>query len=1165
MLFFIREEGDYMGLSFYLGPSGSGKSVALQQEVVKRSLEEPKRTHLLIVPDQFTMQTQKDICVMHPAKGILNIDVLSFGRLAHRVFEETGVWDKILLDDTGKNLMIRRITQEKKESLQVMHKNLDQIGYIHEIKSCMSEFMQYGITDDDLEQWMEYAKGKDLLYHKLEDLRMIYEELRRVLAVEYTTSEEVYLTLKEAIPRSLFVKDCVVVLDGFTGFTPLQNLVIAELLRHAKEVIVSVTIDPRGMMYERMGEQNLFYLSQKTIGSLEQISEEVAGRLRDRTTDRILGNRPVIRYEKKEELAFLEENLFRYNTNRYEGAVERIQIYRCENLSMEVSRVCMEIIRLVREEGYRYSDMAVVSGNLPLYAHYVRRECAKYEIPYFLDATKGILLNPCMEYVKSALEVVLQGYSYECIFHYLRSGMVDFAREDIDELENYVIGRGVRGYAKWKEEWTCNQGAEEEVIARMERLNAMREAIVHSLRWIPTKKQSVETITRSLYGFLVESKVEEKLASYERYFEEQYDYARAKEYGQIYVQFMNVLEQFVALMAEEVITLQEYAQILYAGFEEIQIGIIPQNRDMVMVGDIERTRLQEVKTLFFVGVNDGIIPKATSSGGILSDMEREFLQQTQVEMAPTPRQQMYQQKFYLYQNMTKPTQSLQLSYAQVDGLGKSVRPAYLIATLCNLYENLKVNHVQVENRKQVVATKASGLEYMSTLLRDYIQGGGVFPSAVQEEEFYGLYQWFAKEHTESKQLEQLLDAAFYEYHRTDLTKEVSALLYGTILSNSVSRLEQYASCAYSHFLKYGLRLLEREEYTLEKVDIGTVFHGVLEAFAKRLETTSYTWFDFSEEVGNTLLQEAVEEYCNSYENGLFHSSARYTYAMKRIHRILGRTINTLQYQLQKGKFLPTEFELSFDRITELSEIDLSMNTKEKMQLRGRIDRVDLCEVENQLQVKVVDYKSSQHQFDLVALYHGLQLQLVVYLNAAVSYEKQKHPHKEIVPAAILYYHVNDPVIDTKGESLSQEQVQQLIKSKLQMKGIISSDASIVNNLDTSGTAKSDVIPVAFQRDGSFKSSSSILEADALQAVSRYVTEKVKTLGRNILEGDIQVNPYEMGTKSSCAYCAYRSICKYDPSIEGYHTRTLGTLTDEEALERIMEGTWDSIIQETNSK
>ena len=424
-----------MGLRFCFGPSGSGKSHQIYQDIIKRSLEEPKRNFLVIVPDQFTLQTQKDLCLLHPSGGIMNIDVLSFGRLSHRIFEEVGRIAETILDDTGKNLILRKVAQEQKEQLKVLHSNLKRAGYIHEVKSAISEFMQYDIQPSDVERLITMAEQKGALAYKLEDLKVLYEAFLAFNKEKFVTTEETLTMLQNSLGRSKIINDSVVVFDGFTGFTPVQVNVIGELLRLTKEVIITFTIDNRVSPYELQGEQELFYLTQKSVASLEKISESY-GVKRNREEDFFLNQESIYRFQQNQELAHLEKHIFRYQSETFHEEVERIKIYECKTLEEEINNVCICIHELIREKKYRYQDIAVVSGDLTSYSHYIQKIFSMYQIPYFMDSTKGILLNPFIEFIKSAFQIIISGYSYESIFHFLRSQMVDITQEDVDFLEN---------------------------------------------------------------------------------------------------------------------------------------------------------------------------------------------------------------------------------------------------------------------------------------------------------------------------------------------------------------------------------------------------------------------------------------------------------------------------------------------------------------------------------------------------------------------------------------------------------------------------------------------------------------------------------------------------------------------------------------------------------
>lgn len=1132
-----------MSLRFYFGPSGAGKSRQLYKEIIRRSMDNPKQNILVIVPDQFTMQTQKDLVTLHERGGIMNIDVLSFGRLGHRILEEVGKQDIPVLDDTGKSLVLQKVAASLKDELPTLGSLLHRQGYIHEVKSAISEFMQYGIGTEDVSKLIAYAQKRGALVQKLKDLETLYKGFAEYIKDHFITTEETLDVLRRSLGKSKLLPGSIIVFDGFTGFTPIQDRLIQELMRLSAETIVTVTMGEGEDPYQCDGEQKLFYLSKKTVATLTKLATEAGV---ERGRDCFVVSDHNTRFGDAPAISYLEKNLFRYTYLPYEKPQEEIRIYEAMTPAEEVHQTGLLIQDLIRKEGMAYRDIAVITGNLEAYAPHVAVEFGQLSIPCYIDQTRKIRLNPMIEFIKSVLELYRKDFSYEAVFHYLRSGLSGIDREEIDHLEDYVIQTGIRGYKKWSRLFTHKTAAMKEDEEPLQKLNAVRERLMAQVEVLHMGKQeSAKEYVNRLYEFLVQNEVQQKLADYEAYFNQKGDLSRAKEYGQIYRLVMELLEQIYGLLGEEVLTLQEFEEILEAGFGEIEVGTLPQNVDHVLVGDMERTRLKQVKALFFLGVNDGNIPKNASKGGIISDMDREFLQESELELAPTPRQQMYIQRFYLYMNLTKPSKRLYLSYSKMDSSGKSIRPAYLIDTVKKMFPSIEVENPGIRAAIEQIVSPGEGMRYLAAGLREYVQG--TLPKE-KEQEFFTIYQAYSDEENREKR-DLLTEAAFKRYQNSPLSKVVARALYGKHLENSVTRLETFASCAYSHFLQYGLTLKEREEFGFEAVDMGNVYHGVLELFAGKLQEGGYTWFDFPEKFAQTAVQESLEAYAASYGDTVLYSSARNAYAITRMGRTLTRTVTTLQSQLQKGMFKPDKYELSFRFAGDLESVNVALSQEERMHLRGRIDRVDIAETEDKVYVKIIDYKSSERKFDLAALYYGLQLQLVVYMNAAMEIAAKEHPGKEVVPAAMLYYNIDDPTVETPVE-LSDEEINRLIQEQLKMDGVVNSQPDIVERLDAYMQDKSCIIPVEKKKDGSFSARSSVMSSEELVAVSDYVSHKIKEIGQEILAGNIVVNPYEKGSKEACTYCAYKKVCGYDKTIPGYEKRILEKLDWEEALERM---------------
>ncbi|MCI9346031.1 MAG: helicase-exonuclease AddAB subunit AddB [Lachnospiraceae bacterium] len=1141
-----------MSLQFYFGASGAGKSRKLHDHIIEESIRCPEKNYLLIVPDQFTMQTQMDLVVEHPRHAIMNIDVLSFGRLTHRVIEEVGGEELPVLDDTGKSLVLRKVAGQEKEKLTVLGSHLHKIGYIHEVKSALSEFMQYGVGEKELETLIAYAKERGALYYKLQDLRLLYRAFGEYIHDRFITTEGTLDRLRAALPESEIVRGSVIAFDGFTGFTPIQNRVIQDLLRLSDKVIVTLTMDERENPYRVEGEQRLFYLSQKTVAALKRLTAE-AGIEEEKAVwcrEKVEGRLP--RFAKNPELAHLERNLFRYPPCAYGAEAERIHLIEASTPAQELRQTCIAIRRMLLEsEGLCYRDIAVVTGNMGVYGKEAQEVFDRFDIPIYMDQTRGILGNPFTSYLRSALQILLQDFSFEAVFHYLRTGLAGFTWEEVDRLENYIRRFGIRGRRRWSEAFTYREEepeGEEVSLAALDACNEMRIRLMDQLAPFLMPMKTAGEMVRALYAFLVANEVQRKLADFEQAFQEEGELARAKEYGQIYPLVIDLLDQIEGLLAGEELTLKEFADILDSGLAEITVGTIPQNVDRILVGDIERTRLKQVKVLFFLGVNDGNIPKG-SGGGIISDLDREFLRESDIELAPSPREQMYIQRLYLYLNMTKPSEALILSYARVGEDGRSLRPAYLVELLQGLFPGLTAEAPEREAVEEQLMSGADGVGFFTDILREYAAG------RLDEEERRTLvtfYRCYENNPQYRGQIGNLVETAFARHEDRPLSRAAAAALYGASLLNSVSRLEKYAACAYAHFLQYGLCLRERGEYSFEASDMGNLFHGVLEGFSGRLKEQGYTWFDFPKEVGRRLVAETLHACAAAYGETILYSSARNRHLLARIERILNRTVDTLQIQLRKGEFLPEAFEVSFDVLENLDSLNIALSEKEKMRLRGRIDRVDIGETEEKVYVKVIDYKSGNRRFDLAALYYGLQLQLVVYMNAAVELVQKKYPDKEAVPAAMLYYRVADPMVE--GETLSEEEINGRILQELKMTGIVNENDEAVRMLDGEFTDKSDILPLERKKDGSFSAVSSVITEEDMRTVSNYVNRKIRSIGREILDGNISVNPCELGAEKACTYCVYRHVCGFEAGAEGYQPRKLAKLKAEEALERMREET-----------
>lgn len=1104
-----------MPLQFIFGPSGSGKSTYLYKRVIKESLRAPEQKFLVLVPEQFTMQTQKDLVSMHPNKGIMNIDVLSFARLAYRVFEETGAGTLPVLDDEGKNLILRKIAGNYEDQLKVLKGNMKKLGYISEVKSVISEFTQYDIGEEELERVMEAAGEDSRLYYKLGDIRLLYRGFTEYLKEKYITKEELLDVLSRMAGESELLKNSTVVLDGFTGFTPVQNRLLLELMRCCRDVVVTVTMDDREDPYVYTHPYQLFAISKQMVTSLVQLARESGIELKDPVC---LYGRPLPRFRENDALAFLERNLFRYGRNSYDKEQEAVSVHVARNPREEAMAVAGRVRSLVRTKGYRYREIGVIASDMEIYGDYLEQAFDLYDIPVFMDHKRSILLNSFVEYIRSLLNMVWQRFSYESVFRFLRTDLAGFAGAEVDELENYVLGLGIRGYKRWQERWIRRlKGMKEEDL---ERLNHYRTAFVEKVDSfvyvLRQRKKTVRDITMAVYEFMVREELQARLKRQEEMFQAEGELALAREYAQVYRIVLELFDKFVSLLGDEEVSLEEYIRLLDAGLEEARVGVIPPSPDQVVAGDVERTRLKDIKVLFFVGANDSCLPGALGQGGLLSEYDRLGFSKEKLKLSPGSREKAYIQKFYLYMNLTKPSDMVEVYYSKVTSDGKSSRPSYLIQEIRRLFPAL------------ILADEEEKPRYMKEMTEETAAGwliDGLGEAEVQaDEKWKELFAWYRKSPKWQERLDRLIHAAYLTYSVEGLTEDAARRLYGEEFEDSITRMEQYSSCAFAHFLTYGLRLKEREEYEFQAVDLGNVCHSALERYAKHVEEEGRDWTDVSGSEQEEWIVKCVEEAVTDYGNSVLYSSARNEYMVERMKRMLSRTIWALTRQLGAGDFKPAGYELRF--------------------ANGKIDRVDTCEDENGIYVKVLDYKTGQKAFDVVALYEGLQLQLMVYMDAAVKLEQRKNPEKEVVPAGVFYYRIQDPLV---GKEEEEEKLQTAVLKELKPDGLVNMRDEVLSHLDRDRSGESCAVPVRYNKNGSLARGSKAVAEEDFRALMEYAARKVASVHREITQGNTAVHPYRKGQESGCDYCKYRHVCGFDMKVPGYEYRDLDKMTKEEAI------------------
>lgn len=1123
-----------MSLQFILGNSGSGKTEYLYHHLVREAEDNPLKNYLVIVPEQFTLQTQRKLVDLSTNQAIMNIDVLSFKRLAFRVFDDMGIQTLDVLEEIGKNLVLRKVAQEQEDHLTVLRPNMNRMGYIGEVKSLLSELMQYNVSCEELKQHIQGGDYPAVLEAKLKDVATMYDAFTGFLKEHYITEEEILGLLKKVAKDSVLLRGSVIALDEFTGFTPIQNLLLSDFMQISERIMVALTIDGREDFYHSRGDYDLFNLPKQTIHTLMGLAREKEVEVLEPVVQKDAAKR---RFKKAKSLSFMEQNLFRRTYQKSREKTDEIVISSLKNPKEELIYVAREINRLVREEGIRYRQIAVVTGSVGQYGEHVEDVFEKYNIPFFMDQTKGILFHPFIEFIRAALEVIRRDFSYEAVFRFLRCGFCGIEEKKLDLLDNYLIAAGICGYRMWSRRFL--RVPKRNPMMELEQIEELRVHIMQILEPLRSvfmdRKATVEQQIRGLYEMIVGLDVEEQLRRKEKEYLQQGQQARSLEYGQIYQIVMQLLDKYVGILGQETMQIDEFVEVLDAGLEAADVAVLPPGYDSVTVGDIERTRLNDIRILFFVGVNDGIVPKTDGKGGIISQYERELLKRNELVLAPGAREQTFIQKYYLYLNMTKPSERLYLSFARVDSDGKGIRPSYLVGVICRMFPALEIHEIEKMDRLADYSSRESMMDYLINGERDA--------------QWYALARYFMEsDRKQDRQaMERLLEANYYRYLDEPISEVIAEHLYGRHMEASVTRLENFASCAYAHFLQYGLMLREREESGFASIDMGNLYHAALERYSLKLEEDD--WFHISEEKQMQLAANAIDEVIAEYPDLGIYATAENRHMADRMKHIFQQTIWALTTQVRKGRFVPKQFEVSFHEPDVHDALSFSLGERKKITLTGRIDRCDTCEENGQVYVKVIDYKSGNTRFDLLKVYQGTQLQLMVYMNAAMAMNKKKSG-REVVPGGVLYYHIDDPVVEAEG-NLSEEEAREAILECLRPDGLVNREEEVFRAMDEELEGKSSVIPVKLKKSGEiWESASSVATTEEFAVIQDYVGMKIKQTGEEILKGNISVNPYMDGRTDSCHYCPYASVCSMDTRIPGFGFRQWKPLKKEEILEKM---------------
>ena len=1154
-----------MSVQFILGGSGRGKTYYLQHFIAEEAELFPDRRYFYVVPEQFTMQTQKELIELSEKKGILNIEVQSFVRLAFRVFSETGAGHMPVLDDMGKTMILKKILSELSGELSYFGKNVHKIGYVQEIKSFLSELYQYNVTEEELEEMAEKAGTRMVLVKKLRDMQVIYRKFSEYLREHYITSEEVMNVLARVTDESELLKNSIVCLDGFTGFTPTQYEFLKRLILVARKVYVTVTIDPEVSIVKPGEKHGLFYLSQKTLFRIRKLAGEAGVEVRQEIwTGK---EESQSRFQDVPELSFLEKELFRFPMKKFEEVPEHLSVHILNRPEDEMDFVAERIRKLLYEGACRYRDIAVITGDLQTYGMFAQDKLGKLGLPYFIDRKKGLEEQPFVRYILSAIDVILTDFAAEKVMEFVKNLFSDATDCQTGLLDNFLRATGIRGRKRWQEVWDGSilfsdtaGNAEQHREAMQEKLlmlDMVRLETVETLEHLYQKaigkgRHTVREFSTAFCEWMQEEGLYRKLQKQRECFEKAGETELAFEYKQVYEIVLGVFDNLVKLLGEEQMNLKEFKEILNVGFSEAKVGFIPPGTDQILIGDMNRSRLSDVKHLFFIGMNDEYISQSKGKGGVISDAERQFLSDEEFELAPTLREQIYTEQFYLYLSLTKPSGHLYLTYAQTGTDGKAKKPAYILDRMKKMFPRLVP--VVEENRADDSSLLGNffGRDYLVEGLRN---------KSFASDKWQEVMRFYLEDPQRKDKLNAWIHAAFYREIQTKLSAKIVHGLYHKVLSGSTSQFEQYAACAFAYYMRYGLRLKERKEHQVAFFDIGNIAHAALENYTKKMLEEGKNWTDYDEETREKQADLCVEEAAGNYKSGLLSETERDSYLIHRLKRIVRKSVWAITKQMEQGEFQTVQSEFGFEILERshgnaLSE-KMDKESDELLRLIGRVDRIDRMTADEKEYIQIVDYKTGRKKISLSDLYHGLQMQLMIYLKAGLD-KAERRTKKIVIPAGIFYYHIDDPVLQRKPGEKKEETELRILK-ELRMNGLLNEDDPILPSFDRRFVSEGNglppktdsfVGPFGTTSKGTLKSSSNTIRTEDFERLLTYTEEKLDQMKDEILTGNIAAQPYRKGNDKACTYCPYQGICRFDIRIPGNEYRDLEEFSTDEVLQII---------------
>ena len=1192
-------------LQFVFGASGSGKTEFCIRKALEEAGKDLNHNVYYLVPEQDTLAMQKRI-VMHEnnkGKGIINLDVLSFQRLYYASFSHRNKTVPKALDEMGKVMVLSLVAEKYNRNLLYFQGEIDKPGFLEEAKSLISECMQYGISPENLSN-CALKSVKKLTGAKLHDMALLYAGfLNWLLEHGKYTEEGIQDLALEQVLQDPNYKNATFLLDGFTGFTVSELRCLEILMEGENNILISLEIRSReeGNLYDKGDLSSLFYLTKDAVKEVEELAlklkvkvlpeinlnlyDSISGERRkegevyprfekipalqkicdDYAFGQTEGERVGRGQKKKDVKSFEKTEQEEAQKEKQKKAQEEAQkekqnkpfgisIRECPNILREVEEAAAEIHALVKDEGYRYRDIAVIVPDPESYRDILFRKWKDLEIPFFLEEDIKLMDSPYGKVVRSALLVLEKGFLFDAVFRYLRAFPYRGAEEEelVDRWENLARERGLKGLPafssllKPEEDETEEEKEERTYKKKVEDYQAYWDLTCLFTFYERNRKSAEKGLVLkdridSLSELLEKTDLENRLLESLSFLSEEGMENREESFEKSIGIILEMMEKMRESLGEIFISKKSFGKLFDLAFSLEKLRQIPATLDQLVVGDLRRSRFHNPKAFFFLGLSTEFLPKGMGKSIIFTEKERAFLRESGYRLSPLSWEESYMEKYYVYKAFLTPKERLYLSYPRAVRNGKSGKASPYLKELFPLFPDLKI--IYSEREKLPIYNGKRALEELVEELPKQCTGKSLF---LQKEEIlhrfktesFRLLQYLWNREEYREEVERILKGIFFENTEESITKEMSLALYGEILKGSVSRMEVFYSCPYAHFLQYGLNLKDRKTSEVQAFTIGNVYHRMLELFFQKLMRRKDIEEVFGEKL-EELLEEVLEELWQDPEFSLFLSGGRNEYLRMKLKKNGRRILWALGKQLMGGDFRPKAVEEEFKM------------EEEGLQLRGRIDRVDeyLSEDRKKLFLKVIDYKSGKKEFSLKNLFAGLDLQLPLYMDYVLQREKERNPNREVLPSALFYFTMDDPVIPYEEDFDPEKERLKAFKPS----GLVNLSEESLSHLEKR-EGESLLLPVQCKK-GEVEEKGAAVSSEKLKALLEFAKKEMLEGAKRIKEGEKGISPIRKeGDITACSYCPYHSICGFDEDLPNFRYRNPDSRTDEELWEEILKKT-----------